>query len=307
MSLDAGYSPILIREGSSLYYSLLWTNPESRQRFCNSLNLINTLSTTLDDIQEPQIAEKKIHWWHEELQRLRDGAARHPATQAYQSELLGIDAAQTACLSIISAASTQRFTPAESETVSHRLLLQSYQPKLALLAHALSQDTHDLQAGLHPDSIAMAFARYEQLSRLPALLHRSQAVFSAELYKRFNVQPTDLAKHIPTNSLSDTPDEDPAEPSLHSLKRIPIVTDNPGRHQLLSHVIEQTLETFTHAINSREVESRYRRDKLLPLWRMLILRQRQMIVWQKKQPDLLRERMTLTPLHKLFYAWRHRK
>lgn len=304
MSHDRGPASILIHEGSSLYYSLLWTSTETRQRFCDRLNLVNTLATTLDDVQEPQIAERKIHWWHEELQRLRDGVARHPATQACQSELLQLDAGQSACLSIVGAASTHRFTPADTESASNDILLQSYQPRLALLAHGLSNDTQDLQTDSHPELVAMAFARYEQLSRLPALIHRGQSVFSAELYKRFNIQPTDLAKHIATSSAPDSPDDNTG---ASGLQKIPVVTDNPGRHQLLSHAIEQALETFTSAINNEHVSNRYRQHKLLPLWRLLVLRQRQMILWQKEQPDLLRERTTLTPLRKLYYAWRYRK
>lgn len=297
-------APKRIREGSSLYYSLLWTSDATRHSFYNRLNLAHTLATTLDDVQEPQVAEKKIHWWHEELQRLRDGSARHPTTKACQPELIDLDSAQAACLDIISVASTQRFTPVDSESASNEALLQSYKARLALLAHALSGNAQDLKTDSHSNLAALAFARYEQLSRLPTLIHRGLPVFSSEIYKRFNTQPTDLAKHILVASTKEDKNEQSAPLSLN---QIPIATDNPERQKLLNYAIKQAMETLTSAVNSNEISERYRRNELIPLWRLLVLRKHQVTLWHKKQPDLLRERATLTPLRKFFHAWRHRK
>lgn len=284
----------IIREGSSLYYSLLWTEAEPKQRFCERLSLIRSLTTTLDDVQEPQVAEKKIHWWHEELQRLHQGEARHPSTTANQPQLTGLDAALNASLDIVSVASTQRFTPTATEEESDAHLVRSYGAKLALLCHALSDDVQTLATDQQSEKAALAFGLHDQLVRLPSLIHRGMPVFSDELYKQFSTQPQELAKHI---RVADSP----------ALNNIPIVTESTGRRELISHAIERAQKAFEEAVNDTPTQQRYRHDTLIPIWRLLVLRKKQLDLWQARKPDLLRETMTLTPIAKLYNAWKNKR
>ncbi len=299
-----------IRDGSSLYYSLLWTDPLAKERFAQRLTLLKALSTTLDDVQEPQVAEKKIHWWHEELQRLTEGSARHPATQQNQEHLRGSELAQSACLDIVSVAGTQRFTPATTTAESDTHLIRSYQARLALLAHALSNDENDLACDTHTDTAALGFGQYEQLARLPNLIHRGLPVFSDELYQQFDIRPIDLAELIRIDASAGGNEQPEAEsqPSVAtSLKNIPISVEKPGRQQLLSHVIASNRASLGKAVADQKTLHRYRTPPLLPIWRLLVLRKHQLELWNKQQPNLLRERTTLTPLTKLFRAWQNRR
>ena len=304
-----------VREGSSLHYSLLWTDSSAKTRFIDRLALIKALTTTLDDVQETQVAQKKIHWWHEELQRLFDGNARHPATQLNQTELQGEALAQTACLEIISVASTQRFTAAETIAAGESELIRSFKARLALLAHALSGSKSDLDTGTHLDVVARAFGLHDQLIRLPGLIHRGQPVFSDELYQQFRTRPHELAAHIRVAESAKHPGQQTGAKANHSqtaLNNIPIVIEKsakeiPARQQLLAYAIGQCHTALSLATNDAACAKRYRQRSTLPLWRLLILRKHQLDLWQKQQPDLLRERTTLTPLVKLFRAWQHRR
>ena len=301
---------ITIREGSSLYYSLLWMDEPSRERASDRLALIAALASTLDDVQEPQVAEKKIHWWHEELQRLNDGCARHPAMQRNQEALKGLDLAQATCLDIVSAAATQRFTPFSTNEENDTNLLLSFRARLALFSHALSDDTADLDINSHPTQAALAFAHHEQLVRLPGLIHRGLPVFSDELYKRFGIRPNDLAEHVRIADVAEPDDHtnSGAKASPPSqLKNIPLVVEKPGRQQLLAHAVEHSRLLLHEATANDAIKQRYRRQPLLPVWRLLILRRHQLDIWNKKQPDLLRERCTLTPLSKFFRSWQNRR
>ena len=303
-----------IREGSSLYYSLLWTAPAARQRFIERLHLVQTLGTTLEEVQEPQVAERKIHWWHEELQRMFEGTARHPATQAVQATTTGRQQALEACLGVLTAASTVRFTPPATEADSNSLLEQGFSARLALLAHALSDESAELEPQNQSTLLARALGKHEQLSRLPTLLHRGQPVFSQELYQRFDLQPGDLAARIRTQKDTQphdtTPDDEttdaPTAP-ISALDGIAVVVDKPQRQSLLNAAIADAHGDIALALKDADCRQRYRHTALLPLWRLSILRERQLSLWTKHPPDLLRERSTLTPLHKLFWAWRHRR
>lgn len=301
-------APFSIREGSSLHYSLLWTTESARQRFIQRLHLVRTLATTLDDVQEPQVAQKKIHWWHEELQRLHSGEARHPVTQASQDSLQSLDSAMSTCLEIVSVASTQRFTPAATTHAGNTELARSYRARMSLLAHALSDNTDDLEPESHPEIAALALAHHEQLIRLPYLLHRGLSVFSDELYQQFSIRPHDLAEQILI-----APPEAPEDPDRSSATRstaldaISVVADKPGRQALLANAIEQARTALHEATADQHVMERYRCEPLLPLWRLLVLRKHQLDLWHKRQPNLLRERTTLTPVMKFFRAWQNRR
>lgn len=296
-----------INEGSSLHYSLLWIDEQTRQRFISRLGLIKALSTTLDEVQEPQVAEQKIHWWHEEIQRLLAGEARHPECKLCQPALESVAAAQAPCLAILSAASTQRFTPPATIAESELLITQSFTARLALLAHALSESADDLNVDSHSKCAALALGKHEQLIRLPSLIHRGLPVFSDEAYKAFDVQASDLAAHIRIAPASTDATADNVQANSPSLKQIPIVVEKSGRQALLRSAIADTHEQLANAVDDAPVANRYRKAPYLPIWRLLVLREKQMALWQRKQPDLLREITTLTPIVKLYTAWRHKR
>lgn len=300
-----------LREGSSLYYSLLWTEPLQKIRVLNRLALIQAIGATLHDVQEPQVAERKIHWWHEELSRLLHGESRHPAAQACQSELNHSESAQQALLEILSVASEERFKAASTPTEAQQLITRDFSARLALLAHALSNDKRDLEQNTDIAPAALALGTHEKLSKLPSLIHRGMPVFSDETYRQFKLQPTDLSQHIrlskAVESQNDHESNTIAAGPESALQGIPVVTEKPERAALLHHAVVQCLHDFDIAIASDEIRSRFKSGPYLPIWRLLILRQAQLSLWSKKQPDLLRERMSLTPLSKLYKAWRHRR
>lgn len=308
---------IRIHEGSSLYYSLLWTDPAARERFVSRLNLIQALNGTLDDVQEPQVAERKIHWWHEELQRMFDGQARHPATQACQINLTRTPALTaesesavndhapmlSACLDILSSVSTSRFTPPKDDTEADARLTRNHVAQLALLSHALSEHDDDLHQDSHSDIAALALAKHGQLSKLPYLLHRGHPVFSDEMYQRHKTKPADLAQHVRVAQPADAADQT----GSGQLKGIPVVQASAGKEHLIASVLSDAHATLRNAIDDEKTTRRYRRPPLLPIWRLLVLREKQAALWLKTKPDMLRQRTTLTPLKKFFIAWRNRR
>lgn len=296
--------------GSSLYYSLLWTDNEAKARFAQRLNLIQSLTRTLDDVQDPDVAHQKIHWWHEELERMIIGQARHPATLGCQNSArsarkpLANDDPHPlleACLAILSSVSDQRFTPPATIQDRNDTLVKNFTARLALLSHALSASEHDLDMTSHPAIAAEGLAKHEQLIRLPALIHRGHPVFSDETYKLHNVTPGDLAAGI---RVAANP---PGNARSTSINSIPIVEDKPGKKTIIKTAIEDTHATLVKATIHPDVAGRYRQAPLLPLWLLIILRRKQLALWENKQPDLLKEHIRLTPVAKLYHAWRNRR
>jgi len=299
-----------------LYYSLLWTEEQARARYLNRLQLVNALNTTLDDVQDPQVAEKKIHWWHEEIERMIAGEARHPSTKACQQDFVaghesstsGDSAIAGACLSLLSSVSTVRFTPPETMEQRREQLVSNFRGRLALLSHALSNEIADLAPDSHPEIAAEALAKHDLLARLPSLLHRGQPVFCTEDYKAHGISPSDLAAGVRVAAAESASAENGDELANKStLASIPVVSEKNGTVTMLSSAIEDTHASLVKACVKPDVSERYRHTSLLPLWRIIVLRRKQLALWQKKQPNLLREQMSLTPLSKFLCAWRHRR
>lgn len=297
------------REGSSLYYSLLWTDDAVRERLLARLSLIHALLTTLEEVQEPGVAERKVHWWHEELERLGRGAPRHPRTLACVDSLGGVPEAESACLELLSFAAATRYSPPATELDLIAGLERGGRAALSLLAHALSGEPADLGADAdvrHP-ALALGLGLHATLARLPRLLHRGHAVFSDERYARHRLSPADLAGHV--RRRKDTPREsDETRPLAPTLGGVPVVVDaSASRRVLIAEVVDEASDTLQAALADADYRRVYRRAELAPVARLAALRARQLALWKDTRPDLLRERTALTPLVKLYVAWRHRR
>lgn len=73
--------------GSNLYYCLLFYP----QLLKKSLHALHAFAIEIGDIlvecSDPGVARIKLHWWHEEIQRIYSGQARHPVGMAVTSLL----------------------------------------------------------------------------------------------------------------------------------------------------------------------------------------------------------------------------
>lgn len=68
--------------GSSLYYSLLFLDPQRRQAITALHALCHEFAATVDLTSDPHLARTKLAWWRSEVAALYAGRPSHPATQA---------------------------------------------------------------------------------------------------------------------------------------------------------------------------------------------------------------------------------
>ena len=306
---DDGHGAIRPREGSTLHYALLWTKPAARERFLARLALIRTLARTLDDVNDPGVAERKVHWWHEELARLAGGAPRHPRTVACADSLAGDEAATAALLDVLSVAATTRYTPPSDDLEWHARLARDHGARLALLAHALGEAADDLaDPAVRHTGLATGLGLHETLSRLPALLHRGFAVFPDATYRSHGLNPAALARHVRREG-----------PDGARLGGIPVVTDGSGdtddangavdakRRAIVAASVDAASTALEGALTDPDHHAAYSREARAPIARLAALRARKLRLWREQRPDLLRETVTPTPLAKFLVAWRHRR
>jgi len=260
-----------LRDGSTLYYSLLFLETAQRDRVARTLALIKVISTTLYDVSEPQVAEKKIHWWHEELARLSKQSARHPACVDVQ-EYLNHVTAVNALLRLLSTAANERYSPITSESDWQEMLVADYGARIALIDHALGNKESVKQH----DSVPLGLGQMHRLSSLAERLHNGYSVFSDERYAQYELTPAQL------------------------------LSDHAKGDALIQSELTQTRTTLTQALQEqRNSENRLNGSLLIQI--MTELRLSQVNVWIRRKPDLLRESITLTPLRKFFITYRTKR
>lgn len=75
------------QSGSSFYYSFLFLPPERRRAITALYALCRQLDDTVDEASDASVARIKLAWWRTEIQKLFDGKPDHPVTKALQPHL----------------------------------------------------------------------------------------------------------------------------------------------------------------------------------------------------------------------------
>ena len=70
------------RSGSSFYYSFLFLPIERRLAITALYAFCREVDDVVDDIDDPVVARATLDWWRAEVDRLFDGKPEHPVTQA---------------------------------------------------------------------------------------------------------------------------------------------------------------------------------------------------------------------------------
>ena len=285
------------RPGSTLHYALLRVEGEARRRALARLALGRALTDVLLDVIDPGVARTKVHWWHEELDRLHAGEPRHPTAAACR-ELAGDAAARERLLELLGAAAADRLEPARTVAALDAALGTVGGLRVALVADALAPSSGFLDApDAVPAGLAVGLARHERLSRLPPLLARRHPVFSAELYARHGLDERALLAGV---RLAPVEGEAGVDASASST---PEATERAGteRRALLREAIDLAMDRLEGGL----AEAGAARLPV-PVRAFATMRLRQLALWRAKGTDLLRERRSLTPLRKAWMASRVR-
>jgi 15-cis-phytoene synthase len=89
------------QSGSSFYYSFLFL-PANRRRAITALYAFcREVDDVVDECHDPQVAATKLVWWRQELARLYADQPGHPVTQALQPTLAEFNLPQEQLLEII--------------------------------------------------------------------------------------------------------------------------------------------------------------------------------------------------------------
>lgn len=175
MELTGHYAP----RGSDLYYILRKLPQAERGCYLGIQALATELNRTAEEYREVSVAEKKLVWWHEEIERFFKGDTAHPILQSlmpWQSSL-----SQTAMLALVEANALSLKTHI-FETRSE--LLQHYQHlggiRFGLLTGVPTELTHTL--GVRDEIL-------RHLIHFKTFLERQHLYFAMEDFQTFGIDP----------------------------------------------------------------------------------------------------------------------
>jgi len=101
MSPDEYCQQKAAQSGSSFYYSFLFLPPERRRAITALYAFCREVDDTVDECTDVSIARAKLAWWRSEIGTMINGTPTHPVTQALQPHLTVYSLEITHLLAII--------------------------------------------------------------------------------------------------------------------------------------------------------------------------------------------------------------
>ena len=260
--------------GSALYYACLFTEPTHRPIVLALHTLENELIQSLRSVQDPGVARLKLEWWCDEIRRAGHAEARHPLGQTLQPYILaGTPAAERLILAI----QALEAELAARDAGDFESVLQQYREHFGPFWR-LSADCCDIR-----DESAL-----EQAATLGALHHMQRALQG--LTHSLN---QGLSRPLPHDELEQA-----------GLAPETLAATEHGQDFLRHQAARLRQQLATARREFRPTEA----PKLL---HGLILTRLDIIllgeIARDRNGDLLHNAYSLTPLRRLWHAWRTRQ
>lgn len=91
MSPDEYCEEKAARSGSSFYYAFRFLEPDRRRAITALYAFCREVDDVVDEVGEESVARTKLQWWREEIERLFNDQPRHPITRALQPHIASFD------------------------------------------------------------------------------------------------------------------------------------------------------------------------------------------------------------------------
>ncbi len=88
MSPDEYCQQKTVQSGSSFYYSFLFLPPERRRAITALYAFCREVDDTVDETSDASVARIKLAWWRTEVSTMYKGSPTHPVTQALQPHVV---------------------------------------------------------------------------------------------------------------------------------------------------------------------------------------------------------------------------
>ncbi len=258
--------------GSSFYYSFLFLPPNRRRAITALYAFCREVDDVVDECKDPQVAANKLVWWRQELDRLYAGKPQHPVTQALQAVLPEFNLPQEQLLEIVDGM--------EMDLQQTRYLdftaLSLYCYRVASVVGLLAADIFgysDRQTLKYAHDLGTAFQLTNIIRDVGEDARRGRIYLPMDELKRFNVSVTDIFD----------------------------ARQSENFQKLMEFQIERAERYYAQALSQLPViDRKAQRPGLV----MAAIYRALLDEIKRDGCQVLRQRTSLTPLRKLWLAWR---
>jgi phytoene synthase len=258
--------------GSSFYYSFLFL-PASRRRAITALYAFcREVDDVVDECKDPQVAANKLVWWRQELDRLYAGQPQHPVTQALQAVLPEFSLPQEQLLEIIDGMEMDLQQTRYLDFTALSLYCYRVASVVGLLAAEIFGYT-DRQTLKYAHDLGMAFQLTNIIRDVGEDARRGRIYLPMDELKRFNVTVADILD----------------------------ARQSENFQKLMEFQIERAERYYAQALSQLPVVDRKAQRPglvMAAIYRALLEE------IKRDGCQVLRQRTSLTPLRKLWLAWR---
>lgn len=258
--------------GSTLYYSLLFL-PEDTRRAATALHAFHgEVRDVEDECRDVNVARVKLQWWRDEVQRMFNGQPRHPVTKALLEAVQAYSLPQEQFLEII-------------DGVEMDLDYGTYATfkDLSLYCHRVASMPAMMAAEIYGYSDRQTLKYAHQLGTAMLLTHIIDNIHHDGIRGRL---------FIPLEEL---------EQFRVSAEDVMAGRDTEGTRALMAQQVQRARQTYTGALERLPETDRYRQRG------GLITAEIDMATLGEIAANgfhVLDRRITLTPVKKLWIAWR---
>ena len=260
------------KSGSSFYYSFRFLPTQQRQAIIALYAFCREVDDTVDEIADTDIARAKLIWWREEIQRTFQGIATHPVGLALQTALQNFDLHEEYFIEIIDgmAMDLDQFSYPEFK---HLVL---YCHRVASVVGLLSAEIfgyEDRQTLKYAENLGMALQLTNIIRDVREDAERGRIYLPQDELQQFNVSIDDLL----------------------ALK------SSPELVELLKFQAAKARQYYQQALQLLPESDRYsQRTGLI----MAAIYEATLDEIEKDNFQVMQHRISLTPLRKLWLAWR---
>ncbi len=258
--------------GSSFYYSFLFLPPNRRRAIMAFYAFCREVDDVVDECSDPQLAATKLAWWREELDRLYAGQPQHPVTQALKTVLMEFNLPQEQLLEIIDGMEMDLQQTRYPDFKALSLYCYRVASVVGLLAAEIFGYT-DRQTQKYAHDLGMAFQLTNIIRDVGEDARRGRVYLPIDELKRFDVPLSDILDSRYTENfrhLMEFQIERAEQYYVQAMAQLPSVDRKSQRPGLVMAAIYRTVLEEIKRDNCR----------------------------------VLTHRTSLTPLRKLWIAWR---
>ncbi len=258
--------------GSSFYYSFLFLPPNRRRAIMAFYAFCREVDDVVDECSDPLLAATKLAWWREELDRLYAGLPQHPVTQALKTVLMEFNLPQEQLLEIIDGMEMDLQQTRYPDFKALSLYCYRVASVVGLLAAEIFGYT-DRQTQKYAHDLGMAFQLTNIIRDVGEDARRGRVYLPIDELKRFEVPLSDILDSRYTENfrqLMEFQIERAEQYYVQAMAQLPSVDRKSQRPGLVMAAIYRTVLEEIKRDNCR----------------------------------VLTHRTSLTPLRKLWIAWR---